>query len=120
MRLPDRKDFLDYAEGTTLQDKQVQRNIMNLLASSPLMREQLAELKRDLYLVSSQVPDYLPEAQFGAELSRLSQAWLQAVYDRKFSLRNFHRSREFTGILVLVAATLLLLLVFLGWRVMLQ
>lgn len=118
MRLPDRKDLLDYAEGTALQDTQVQRSILNLLASSSLIREQLVELKRDLYLVSSQVPDYVPEAQFGAELSKLAQTWLQLVYNRKFSLKNFYRSREFFGLILFVAGVLALLLVFLGIKAM--
>lgn len=119
LKLPDRKDFLDYAEGASLQDTQMQRQILNLLASSSVMREQLVELKKDLYLVSSQVPDYVPEAQFGAEVAKLAQTWLQVVYNRKFSMKNFHRSREFFGIISFVVGATLVLLVLLGLRTLL-
>lgn len=118
MRLPDRKDILDYVEGAAGQDAQVQKQILNLLASSPLMREQMIELKKDLYLVSAQVPDYLPDARFGAEVSKLAQAWLQLSYNRKFSMKNFHRSREFFGLIGLVAGGLLLLLALLGMQLL--
>lgn len=114
MKLPERQDFLDYAEGALLQDARVQRQILNLMASSPVIREQVVELKKDLYLISAQVPDYHPEAQFGADVAKLAQSWMQILYQRKFSLRNFYRSREFFGIILLLAGALLLLLAMLG------
>jgi len=114
LKLPDRKDFLDYAEGAIGQDTLVQRQILSLLASSPIIREQLAEIKKDLYLVSAQIPDYSPDVNFGAEVGKLSQTWIQAVYNRKFSLKNFHRSREFFGLMALLVGAVLLLLVMLG------
>lgn len=114
MRLPERKDILDYVEGAAGQDSDVQKQILNLLASSSVMREQLVELKKDLYLVSAQVPDYTPDAQFGADVAKLTQAWLQLSYNRKFSMKNFHRSREFFGLMALLAGGLLLLLALIG------
>ncbi len=114
MRLPDRDDLLDYVEGAAGQDKEVQRRILHLLASSAVMRESVAELKRDLYLVSSQIPDYAPDAATGAELMRLSQSWIQLVYERKFSLRNFHRSREFFALMLALGGVALLLLGLIG------
>jgi hypothetical protein len=118
LKLPERKDVLDYAEGASGQDAQVQRQILNLLASSPVMREQMAELKKDLYLVSTQIPDYVPDAQFGADVAKLTQSWLQLAYGRKFSMKNFHRSREFFGLLSLVVGMLLLLIFLLGTRLL--
>ncbi len=118
MRLPDRDDLLDYVEHAAGQDAEVQKRILHMLASSQIMREQMAELKRDLYLVSVQVPDYAPNAAFGAEIMRLSQTWLQVVYARKFSLKNFHRSREFFGIVLALVGIALLVLAVLGARLM--
>lgn len=115
MRMPDRNDLLDYVENAAGQDKEVQKRILHMLASSPVMRESLAELKRDLYLVSSQIPDYAPDASTGAELMRLSQTWIQLVYERKFSLRHFHRSREFFTLMVILGGVTLLLLGLLGF-----
>jgi hypothetical protein len=114
LKLPERQDFLDYAEGALMQDAKVQRQILGLMASSPMIREQVLELKKDLYLISAQIPDYNPEAQFGAEVAKLAQSWMQILYRRKFSLQNFYRSREFFGVILLLAATLLLLLAMLG------
>ncbi len=115
MRMPDRNDLIDYVEDTAGQDRDVQKRILHMLASSQVMREHMAELKRDLYLISSQVPDYGPDASTGAELLRLSQTWVQVVYERKFSLKNFHRSREFFGLMLALAGATLLVLALLGF-----
>lgn len=118
MRMPDRNDLLDYVEDTAGQDKEVQRRILHLLASSQVMREHMAELKRDLYLVHSQVPEYTPDAATGAELMRLSQTWIQLVYERKFSLRNFHRSKEFFSLMLVLGGATLLILGLLGFHLL--
>lgn len=120
MRLPDRQEFLDYAEGAAGQSTDVQRQILKLLASSPVMREQLAELKRDLYLASAQVPDYTPSAEFGAEITRLTQSWAQLAYTRKFSVKNFHRSREFFSLILFLAGLAFLVLAGVGIRILAQ
>ena len=118
MRLPDRNDILDYVENASGQDAEVQKRILHMLASSQVLREHLSELKRDLYLVSSQVPDYAPEAVFGAEIMRLSQVWLHASYKRKFSLRDFYRSREFFSFALGLVGVLLLILGIMGLRLL--
>ncbi|MGZ3693756.1 MAG: hypothetical protein ACXWQO_06120 [Bdellovibrionota bacterium] len=118
MRLPDRQEFLDYAEGTAGQSSDTQKQILKLLASSPVMREQLAELKRDLYLAAVQVPDYFPSTEFAAELTRLTQSWAQLAYTRKFSLKNFYRSREFFGLILFLVAAAFLLLAGVGIKLM--
>lgn len=116
MKLPDRQEFLDYAEGVAGQDSETQRQIMNLLASSPVVREQLAELKRDLYHVAAQVPDYRPDAAFAAELTRLSQNWAQLNLNRSLSARHFTRSREFSRLLMGLGAAAAVILALLAWR----
>lgn len=116
MRIPDRREILDYVEGSAGQDAEVQKRILNLLASSPVMREQMAELKRDLYLVSTQVPEYAPQAAFASEISKLSQAWLQLAYARRFSMKHFYRTREFYTLLGFLGAAVLLLCLFLWGR----
>ena len=114
MRLPDRQDFLDYAEGAYDQDKEVQKQILNFLASSSVMREQLAELKKDLYMVGSQIPDYSMSSTFAAEVSKLSQTWAKLMYERKFSLRQFYRSREFFYLMIFVSLILVFVLSMVG------
>ena len=118
MRLPDRQELLDYVESAAGQDAEVQKRILHMLASSQVLREHLAELKRDLYIVNSQVPDYVPDAKLGAELVRLSQTWLQSLYSRRFSLRNFYRSKEFFGLLLALSGLVLLLIAVLGFRLL--
>lgn len=118
MRLPDRDDLLDYVENASGQDTEVQKRVLQLLASSQLLREQISELKRDLYLVGSQIPDYAPDASFGAEIMRLAQTWQRTVYERKFSLRNFHRSREFFGLLLALVGVALLAIGVMGFRLL--
>ena len=118
MKLPERQEFVEYAEGGAGQNAEVQRQILNLLASSPVVREQLAELKRDLYHVAVQVPEYRPEAPFAAELAKLAQNWSQLSYRRRFSVQRFYRSREFFVLMVFVMAALSVLLLFLGVRLL--
>lgn len=98
------------------QSSETQRQIMNLLASSPVVREQLAELKRDLYHVAAQVPDYRPDAAFAAELAKLSQNWSQLSLNRSLSARNFTGSREFSRLLAGIALVALALFGALAWR----
>ncbi len=117
MKLPERKDLLDYAEGTR-QEAAVQKQILHLLASSSIMREQLTELKKDLYLVSTQVPEYQPDVAFASELGKLSQAWLKLVYERKFSFKKFHRSSEFYHLMLVMVGAALLLVGLVGWRIL--
>lgn len=118
MKLPDRQDFLDYAEGAHDQDKEVQKRILSVLASSSIMREQLAELKKDLYLVSTQIPDYPMSANFAAEVSKLAQSWIKLSYERKYSLKQFYRSKEFFYLMVLVASALLFVISLIGISVL--
>lgn len=114
MKLPDRQDFLDYAEGAYDQDKEVQKRILNLLASSSVMREQLAELKKDLYMIGSQIPEYPMSTSFAAEVSKLSQNWAKLTFERKYSLREFYRSREFFILILFVGAILVFILSMIG------
>ncbi len=118
MKLPDRKDFLDYADDARGIDAETQRRILQMLASSALLREQMAELKRDLYVVSAQVPDYAPAPSFGAELTRLAEAWVKLAYARKFSLKHFYRAREFFFLIAFVGIGILGLLVLLGLQLL--
>lgn len=114
MRLPERKDFLRYAENDTELSPEVQKAVLILLASSSTVRKEVAELKRDLYLVDVQVPDFLPTVEMGVELAKLSDTWVSLLYQRQFSLRNFYRSREFFHLLLMVGGVLALLLLGVG------
>lgn len=114
MRFPDRRDFLDYAEEAPGQSVEVQKQILKILASSPVMREQLLELKKDFYLVDALVPDYMPSPVLASEVTKLGQAWMKIVYARKFSLNQFHRTKEFFYLMLFVGACLLFLLAAFG------
>ncbi len=116
LRLPGRDELLDYVENASGQDAEIQKRVLQLLASSQILREQMAEVKRDLYLVGSQVPEYSPDANFGAEIMRLTQTWLRMVYERKFSLRHFHRSKEFFGLILTLIGIALLALAVVGLK----
>jgi hypothetical protein len=118
LKLPGREDILDYVENASGQDAEIQKRVLQLLASSSVLREQMAEVKRDLYLVGSQVPDYAPDAAFGAEIMRLTQTWLRTVYERKFSLRQFHRSREFFGLILALLGIMLLAIGVVGFKIL--
>ena len=116
MKLPERKDFLDYAESSSAQDPELQKQILRLLASSQEYREQMAELKKDLYMIEVQIPEYPLRASFAADLARVSKEWIDLRFAREFSFKNFHTTKEFLWILLGMAlgiSSLYLLLWFL-------
>jgi len=114
LKIPERKDFLRYAENDLDLPPEVQKAVLTLLASSSTVRKEVAELKRDLYLVDVQVPDFLPTVEMGVELAKLSDTWVSLLYKRQFSLKNFYRSREFFHLLLFVGGVLALLLLGVG------
>lgn len=117
MKFPDRKDFLDYAEGHPLSDPEVQRQVLKMLASSRLYREQMAELKKDLYLVDVQVPEYVLSASYVSKLAKLSQSWIELQFARDYGFKGFYRTKEFLWVGVVLAVGLLsVLLLLLAFR----
>ena len=62
--------------------------------------------------------DLAPGAAFGAEIMRLTQTWIRTVYERKFALRNFHRSKEFFGLMLALAGAALLAIGVMGFRLL--
>ena len=114
LRLPERNEILDFAEGARGQDAETQKKILHLLVSSQIMRQQVADLKRDLYIIDVQVPDYSISKELGAQMAQLTQAWVKLQYSRKFSFKNFYRTNEFFSLMVFVAAALIGLIILIG------
>lgn len=83
IELPGRKEFIEYAEGATV-EPEVQERILQLLASSALVRENLSELKRDLYRVDVLIPDFQPDANFRLEVAKVIPVWLKKGDRRRF------------------------------------
>lgn len=74
LKLPEREDFMNYAEGVPL-DPQLQKRIQQLLASNAEMRQSLAVLRRDLYHIDCQIPQVPLPVETAAEIAKLAQVW---------------------------------------------
>ena len=95
MRFPDREDILQYVEGAQHVEGPVQKQIFQLMASNAVLREQIAELRKDLYEVETQIPDFSYTETFDKDLRGLAQTWLKLSYDRKNSFQLFYKNWEF-------------------------
>ena len=72
---PVRKDFLSYVEGETDLEPALQEQILRMLGSDPNLRQEFAEIKRDLYLVDAQIPFYIETDEFKNEIAGLYKSW---------------------------------------------
>ncbi len=116
MTLPDRNDFLDYAEGAPLKSADIQKNILLLLASSKIYREQCAELQRDLYHIDVKIPEYPVTPPMAVDLSILANDWVKLRLARSMSFRTFTRTREFVLLLVGIFGACVFILAMALWR----
>jgi hypothetical protein len=117
-RMPQYQDFIDYAEGVTLRDADLQRKVLQMLAVSSELRQQMTVLKRDLYLINSQIPDFECEAAFNEELRLVAQSWIKMSLSRQFSFPKFLDAKEFFAVVsILIAAGLVLVFFLLNAKV---
>lgn len=114
MRLPSREELLEFVESDGSSNAQTHRQILGLIASSKVVREQVAELKQDLYWVDSQVPDYVPGVSLGLEITRLTKSWGVSEYKRSFSLKEYYRAKEFLYLMLFLFGGILMLFIFLN------
>ncbi|MCO5141470.1 MAG: hypothetical protein M9962_00090 [Oligoflexia bacterium] len=111
MKLPSREDMMEFVEGDAGLNAHMHRQILDLIASSKVVREQVTELKQDLYWVDSQVPDYLPGVSLGLEITRLTKSWGASEYKRSFSLKDYYRAKEFTYLMLFLFGGVLMLFI---------
>jgi len=109
LKLPEQDDFLRYAEGIPAKNPQVEKQIQKILASNTEARQRLTELRKDLYHIESQIPQYVMPPEFGVELTKIAQTWLQVRMRKETSFRNFRWEKELIFILSLLGAILLVI-----------
>jgi hypothetical protein len=107
--LPEQKDFIDYAEGRACRTNEVQRQVLQMLATSPELRKQVAELKKDIYLVNAQIPEFEADPAFAQELRGVAEAWLRLSLSRRFAFPKFLKAKEFFALVALIVAGIVLL-----------
>lgn len=112
MKLPTREDLLEFVESSAGLDMSTHRQILDLIGSSRIVREQISELKQDLYWVDVQVPDYLPGASMGLEITRLTKSWGATEYKRNFSVKEYYRAKEFLYLMLFLFGGIIMLFIF--------
>lgn len=70
-------DLLAFIEGNRDANPSVGQKILQELPTNPKLRQRMAELQRDLYLVDSEIPSVQPSAQFLLEVNKLGTVWLE-------------------------------------------
>lgn len=76
MRMLEPTEILRFAEGCADFAPDVEKEILAQIASSPDLRRRVAELRRDLYLVECQIPEYEIAPEFLLEVNKLAEVWL--------------------------------------------
>ena len=80
------REILRFAEGISDLDADREEQLLSQVASSPELRRKIAELRRDLYLVECQIPEYRPSAELLIEAEKLSRLWSSRIEGRKKGL----------------------------------
>lgn len=93
---------MDYAESGLLPDPEVQRRVLQILAASPELREQMNQLKKDLYLVNAQIPEFEADEALSQGLRTLAEAWFQRSLRKRFAFAHFLNTKEFFGFMSLL------------------
>jgi hypothetical protein len=73
------REILRFAEGISDLDADREEQLLSQVASSPDLRRKIAELRRNLYLVECQMPEYRPSAELLLEAEKLSRIWSSRI-----------------------------------------
>lgn len=104
-----KKDFWDYVDGNAGESK---NQIALLLASSPETRKKISELKRDFFLIDSQIPKVDMSMELSYEIAGICQKWLNLHYKKSMPVTSLLKSKK----TVRIAVCLLFFLVILAWK----
>ena len=111
----DPSEIIRFAEGLSDLEPDLEAEILTQVASSPDLRTRIALLRRDLYLVECQIPDYQMATEYLLELNKLAEIWVRMRMERKLKLQKFLFGREFAALGFLFAGLLGLALLILSY-----
>ena len=77
------REILRFAEGISDLNPDREEQLLSQVASSPDLRQKIAELRRDLYLVECQIPEYEPSVELLLEAEKLSRVWSNRVMGKE-------------------------------------
>lgn len=109
----DEQDLIRFAENVGELSPENHRKIMEQVVSNPHLRKRVARIRKDLYLVDSQIPEYSISAEFHTDLKNLAELWLRNRFERRLRMSRFLFGKEFLYfasvlIVVLLIATLII------------
>ena len=109
-------ELIRFAEGGTDIDPELQEFLVRQLASSSELREELGTLRKDLYLVSCQIPEYAISSDFEMELQKLSELCVQRQTNKRYRLVNFLMGKEFLYLGIGFVGMMIIALVLIWWN----
>lgn len=109
------KQLIRFAEGGIDLESDQEEIILKQVATNGELRKQLAEIRRDLYLVDCQIPEYNLNPEYIIELNKLGQAWLKLRIDQQLRGYKFLFSREFISLALFVCSLLIFSLILLSF-----
>lgn len=104
-----KKDFWDYVDGKAGDFK---NQIALLLASDPQVRKKISELKRDFFLIDSQIPTIEMSKELSYEIAGTCHKWLNLHYKKSLPITSLLKSKKTLSI----AAFLIFLLGLIAWN----
>ena len=99
LKLPEQEDLFRFAEGVPARDPVVERQIRQILASNSLVRQEMSEIKKELYRLECQLPHYTLRPEFGADIAKMAQSWCAIRAKEKLSFQNFWKEKELRRVL---------------------
>ena len=108
-------EIVRFAEGLSDLEPDIEAEILTQVVSSPDLRKRIAALRRDLYLVECQIPDYQMAPEYLIELNKLAEIWVRMRMERKLKLQKFLFGREFAALGLLLAGLVGLALAILSY-----
>ncbi len=107
----DEQELICFVENATELDPDAHKRIMEQVAANPDLRERVARIRKELYIVDSQIPEYDISREFHEELKSLAELWLRSKLKQKLRMRRVLFGKEFP---LFASALIILLLVALA------
>ncbi len=110
-------DLIRFAENASELSLDAHRSIMEKVAGDPELRKKVAQVRKDLYLVETQIPEYSISTEFHGDLKNLAELWLKSRFEKRLKMRKFLFGKEFLTFAAVMIGILLVALtvIYLRW-----
>lgn len=112
----DEQELIRFAENASELNAEEHKRIMDQVVANPDLRKRVAIIRKDLYLVASQIPEYNLSREFHGELKSLAELWLRSRFEKRLRMRKFLFGKEFVFFAAVLIALLIIALLIIYLR----